>query len=84
MASFIVCPKCDSEEYHRSHPRNSYEKLRKAILRQRPYRCHECAYRGWVTIKSIRPKLTGKRVAFYMLVLFLAAIIGHIIGTSLN
>jgi hypothetical protein len=40
------CPKCTSV-LHRSHVRNGWERLRKRITRRRPYRCHNCEWRGW-------------------------------------
>jgi hypothetical protein len=31
----------------RSHVRNGWERLRKRVTRRRPYRCHNCEWRGW-------------------------------------
>ena len=42
------CPKCGDPSLHRSHARGLKEKLRKMFTNQRPYRCHKCAWRGWV------------------------------------
>jgi DNA-directed RNA polymerase subunit RPC12/RpoP len=41
------CPKCKSENIHRSRPRARWEKWRKKITGKRPFRCHECGWRGW-------------------------------------
>jgi predicted RNA-binding Zn-ribbon protein involved in translation (DUF1610 family) len=41
------CPKCKSEHIHRSRVRTTWEGLRKEVTGKRPYRCHECGWRGW-------------------------------------
>jgi hypothetical protein len=41
-----ICPNCQAVT-HRSHVRNRWERLRKRITRKRPYRCHNCEWRGW-------------------------------------
>ena len=42
-----ICPKCASEDVHRSHTRSTWESWRKTITGKRPYRCHACEWRGW-------------------------------------
>ena len=42
-----TCPKCESEDIHRSHTRSTWESWRKKITGKRPYRCHACGWRGW-------------------------------------
>ena len=42
-----MCPKCASEDIHRSHTRSTWEAWRKAITGKRPYRCLACDWRGW-------------------------------------
>ena len=42
-----ICPKCESEDIHRSHTRSTWEAWRKAITARRPYRCLACDWRGW-------------------------------------
>ena len=41
------CPKCKSEDIHRSHVRSKWENWRKQITLRRPFRCHSCGWRGW-------------------------------------
>jgi predicted RNA-binding Zn-ribbon protein involved in translation (DUF1610 family) len=41
------CPKCGSEEVHRSRAKTRWETWRKEITGKRPYRCHKCGWRGW-------------------------------------
>ena len=41
------CPKCQSDNIHRSRPRTIWEWLRKKITHKRSYRCHACEWRGW-------------------------------------
>lgn len=41
------CPKCQSQDIHRSRTRTKWETWRKEITGKRPYRCHECGWRGW-------------------------------------
>ncbi len=84
MASLLSCPKCESQEFHRSHVKNILEKLRRSIFKQSPYRCHECNHRSWITVRSIKPKITKKQVLFYIFVIIFAAVIGHFIGSGLN
>jgi hypothetical protein len=40
------CPKCGSET-HRSRARGVWERFRKQLTCKRPYRCHNCEWRGW-------------------------------------
>ena len=42
-----TCPKCKSEDIHRSHTKSKWESWRKRITGKRPYRCHACGWRGW-------------------------------------
>jgi hypothetical protein len=41
------CPKCGSPRVHRSHSRNTWERLRKIVTSKRPHRCQACGWRGW-------------------------------------
>jgi hypothetical protein len=44
------CPKCHSKSLRRSRTRNRWERWRKEITSKRPYRCHACQWRGWLSI----------------------------------
>lgn len=41
------CPKCNSDDIHRSRAKSKWEAWRKEITGKRPYRCHACGWRGW-------------------------------------
>jgi hypothetical protein len=41
------CPKCNSDELHRSRPKTKWEAWRKQVTGKRPYRCHKCGHRWW-------------------------------------
>jgi len=74
MPSMNPCPKCGVYSFHKSHTKNYYEKSRKRLLRQQPYRCHDCGYRGWISNKALHPRLTAKKIIFYTIVFFISII----------
>ena len=41
------CPKCGSDNIHRSRAKTTWENWRKETTGKRPYRCHACSWRGW-------------------------------------
>lgn len=43
------CPKCREFTLYRSRARSIIETLKKQFTRKRPYRCHRCGWRGWLT-----------------------------------
>ncbi len=43
----MLCPQCAGHT-HRSHTRGFSEKLAKTLTSHKPYRCHECGWRGWL------------------------------------
>ena len=84
MPSLIACPNCGQHDYHKSHIKNIVERIRKYILHQRPYRCHDCNYRGWVLVKVERVKLSTRKAILYISVLLISIILGLIAGSTLN
>jgi hypothetical protein len=42
------CHRCGSSNLRRSRARNILEQLRKSRTQKRPYRCHDCDWRGWL------------------------------------
>jgi len=44
-----ACPKCGEFVLYRSRTRTIGETLKKQFTRKRPYRCHRCGWRGWLT-----------------------------------
>jgi FlaA1/EpsC-like NDP-sugar epimerase len=42
------CPECQSPNLHRSHARNTVERLRRDWNEKRLYRCEDCGWRGWL------------------------------------
>ncbi len=75
MPSMIPCPVCGKYQFHKSHTRNFKEKARKFILHQRPYRCHNCGYRGWISQRALKPKKTIKDYLIYVAVLIIAILV---------
>lgn len=43
----MTCPKCNSNDVHRSRAKTRWETWRKEITAKRPFRCHACGWRGW-------------------------------------
>jgi hypothetical protein len=43
------CPRCPDGRVHRSRARSLPERIRKEFAAERPYRCSECGWRGWLT-----------------------------------
>ncbi len=41
------CPKCNSDDIHRSRPKSMWEEWRKEVTGKQPYRCQSCGWRGW-------------------------------------
>ena len=50
------CPKCRSENIHRSRAKTRWEALRQEVTGKRPYRCHACGWRGWSV--DLGPKIS--------------------------
>ena len=42
-----LCPKCGSDNIHRSRARAKWEEWRQRVTGKRPYRCRKCNWRGW-------------------------------------
>lgn len=49
-----LCPKCNAAAMYRSHTHTTLEEKRKQYGSKRPYRCHECGWRGWVEEAHLR------------------------------
>ncbi len=43
------CPKCGEFALYRSRARTIGESIMKKLSRKRPFRCHRCGWRGWLT-----------------------------------
>lgn len=84
MPSMIPCPKCGEYSFHKSHTRNSYERFIKKVFRRRPYRCHDCGYRGWISSSALKPKLTLKQLMIYFGVFIIAIIFSMFIKDLLQ
>lgn len=41
------CERCGGTNVHRSKVRGAYERIRKINTPTRPFRCHDCRWRGW-------------------------------------
>jgi len=42
-----TCPSCGSHRVFRSKTRTAFERFRRQFTMKRPYRCHNCNWRGW-------------------------------------
>ncbi len=47
------CPRCRSQEIHRSRTRSIWEGFRKELTGRRLYRCRACGCRGWGNPNSV-------------------------------
>ena len=43
----MICPSCGSNRVFPSRLRNVLERIRQAMTRTQPYRCHQCGWRRW-------------------------------------
>ena len=41
------CPKCSSQDIHRSRAKAQWKSWQKELTGKRPYRCRACGWRGW-------------------------------------
>lgn len=79
MASLLPCPVCSTYHFYRSSIKNLVEKIRTLIFFQKPYRCHECGYRGWIQVPIKFPELTRRRI----LILCIIVVSGFVISQFL-
>ena len=55
------CPACGSRAVHRSRVRSRVEPWRKSLRKNRPHRCHECGWRGWMSSDVDGNDLDGRQ-----------------------
>lgn len=84
MPSIYPCPKCGVFHYHKSHSKNFYERLRKALLNDRVFRCHKCGYRGWIRVRKIQLETNRRMIYIYIFVLFAASFLGMMLKSMLR
>ncbi len=71
----IQCPSCKSESTLRnSRPRNTKERIIKAITWLELYKCKKCGWRGWRT-NIILEQRAIKKIIIYTLLMMMAAFI---------
>ena len=56
-----LCPECHASALYRSHTTSTLEEKRKQFGRKRPYRCHECSWRGWLEDAELRYSAEGMK-----------------------
>lgn len=56
-----LCPECHASALYRSHTTSTLEEKRKKFGRKRPYRCHECSWRGWLEDAELRYSAEGMK-----------------------
>jgi predicted RNA-binding Zn-ribbon protein involved in translation (DUF1610 family) len=49
-----LCPKCNVASLYRSHTHTTLEEKRKHYGLKRPFRCHDCGWRGWIEESQLR------------------------------
>jgi len=84
MPSILACPKCGAYKYHSSNLKNGRERLRTFVLRQKPYRCHECSYRGWESYSIAFPTITFKTVRFYVVIFIISVVFSILIRSFIK
>ena len=45
-----VCPGCGSSRLWRSRSQSLKDRLWKRFTEERPHRCHDCGWRGWMKV----------------------------------
>ena len=50
VAVHATCSSCDCGSVRRSRVSGPFEHLRRQFTEKRPYRCHECGWRGWIDV----------------------------------
>jgi len=79
MPSKLPCPRCGEFRFHKSHTKTYIQRLKKLILRRRPYRCRQCGYKTWVKTSIIKPKATVNDWLIYFAVFILSVIMSLIL-----
>jgi predicted nucleic-acid-binding Zn-ribbon protein len=74
MPSKLPCPRCGEFRFHKSHAKTYFNKLKKLIIRKRPYRCHQCGYKTWVKSSILKSKTTIRDLLVYLAVFIIAVI----------
>ncbi|HNV01946.1 MAG TPA: hypothetical protein PLE61_07535 [Vicinamibacterales bacterium] len=57
-----ACPACGSRRVYRSRTRSVFERIRRQVTTKRPFRCHNCNWRGWVAeaARLVTPRQPAK------------------------
>ena len=79
----MVCPNCGEIAY-RSHSRNFRESMIKRVSPMRPYRCHDCGWRGYgAQTKKRFFRVNRMTILVWIAGVLLAIVIGYS-GSFLN
>lgn len=65
------CPKCGSHSLIRSHSRG-LEKIPRALLGRRTYKCRKCDWRGGKIVATEKQK---RRILYFVIMIVLAVIV---------
>ncbi|NQT24735.1 hypothetical protein HQ585_05230 [candidate division KSB1 bacterium] len=85
MGVSAPCPKCSGFSLHKSRSKNAIEKWIKKLIAIRIYRCGECKWRGWMSIRRAQGETPIRKVIlFYMGLIILAFIVGIGLTTMLD
>jgi hypothetical protein len=80
----MVCPDCGASAY-RSRSRNFRETFIKRLTPLKPYRCHECGWRGFAAPARISfPRIDGKVVFIWITGMLFAVAIGFFGASALR
>ncbi len=79
----MICPNCGADAY-RSHSRNFRESLVKSVSPLRPFRCHECGWRGFAAPTLIKPQRINRKVIFVWIAGVLLAVAIGTFGSWIN
>lgn len=79
----MLCPNCGEITY-RSHSRNFRESVVKNVSPLRPYRCHDCGWRGYAAPPKMGLSRINRKVVFVWIAGVLLAVAVGYLGAMLN
>lgn len=78
----MICPNCGEHAY-RSHSRNFRESLVKRVTPLRPFRCHDCGWRGYGGPAKFRFPRIDRKMVFIWIAGVLIAVAAGIFGAGM-
>ena len=81
----LPCPRCGEYRLYRSHAKNRVEALVKRFLPFKPYRCHACNWRGWISKRRLKMQQSlAQSLLFYLGVALIALVVALLMKNMLQ